>query len=105
MFGGVVKAGEGAKKIFDAAMNIVAIAEKARKMEATSREILDTADQAIKKGFASSVLEGLDVVTGGQQEWDALEVEVKYIFEKFRDGLLQQIEGGPQFSAPTSVCW
>ena len=97
MFGGVVKAGEGAKKIFDAAMNIVAIAEKARKMEATSREILDTADQAIKKGFASSVLEGLDVVTGGQQEWDALEVEVKYIFEKFRDGLLQQIDGGPQY--------
>jgi hypothetical protein len=97
MIGGLTKAGEGAKKIFDAAMNIVAIAEKARKMEATSREILDIADQTIKKGFASSALEGLDVVTGGQQEWDALEVEVNYIFEKFRDGLLQQIEGGPQY--------
>lgn len=97
MIDGLVKAGGGAKKIFDAAMNIVAIAEKARKMETTSREILGTSDQTIKKGFASSVLQGLDVVTGGQQEWDTLEVEVKYIFEKFRDGLLQQIDGGPQY--------
>jgi len=97
MIDGLAKAGEGAKKIFDAAMNIVAIAEKARKMEATSREILDISDQTIKKGFASSVLQGLDVVTGGQQEWDTLEVEVKYIFEKFRDGLLQQVSGGPQY--------
>ena len=39
-------------------MNIVAIAEKARKMEATSREILDISDQTIKQRFASSVLQG-----------------------------------------------
>jgi len=97
MLGGLKSAGAGAKGIFDAAMNIAAIAARARAMEQSSQLVLKKIGTTVDKAFSSNILRGLDTVTGGQQEWETLAVTIEDTFDRFQDGLLKSIDGGSDY--------
>ncbi len=89
---GLKTAGEGGKEVFDAAMRIVEIAQAAEQMEAQSLEILDSVNNTTSTAFSSYDVQGLDVVTGGEQVWDLLLIAVENTFENI--SALKEVEGG-----------
>lgn len=90
-------AGSGAKKIVDAAMRISEIAQAAATMESSSRAILSSIGETVTGAFSSVEVQGLDVVTGGSQEWDLLGAAIEDTFENFGGGILKSIEGGTEY--------
>ncbi len=97
---GLKTAGKGAQTIVDSAMKINEIAKAAEEMEATSNAMLNTIGQTVDKAFESFELQGLDVVTGGSQEWDTLAASIEDQFTNlggsFGD-ILSTIDGGSAY--------
>lgn len=93
---GAKGAAEGAKGIYDAAIKINQIAAMAEQMEANSRNILDQINKTVDSAMASFDVQGLDMVTGGAQEWDLLAVAIEDAFD-LEGGLLKRIAGGPEY--------
>lgn len=93
--GSLKKAGSGAKKIFDAAMNIAKISASADAMHASSENILSTSQGTVNASFADFSVQGLDVVTGGAQDWDNLALELDDSFESISE--LKNINGGTAY--------
>jgi len=89
---GIKEIGDGAGQVMDAAMNIVAINEKARKLERSAQSALLASNDAINTTFSGLELQGLDVVTGGEQVWDYFAQEIEGLFE--RNSVLGEIQGG-----------
>jgi hypothetical protein len=89
---GLKTAGEGGKEIFDAAMRIAEIAQAAEQMESQSLEILNSVNSATSTAFSSYDVQGLDVVTGGEQVWDLLLIAVENTFENI--SALKEVDGG-----------
>ena len=94
---GLASAGEGAKKVVESAMRIAEIAQAAAAMEESSREILSSIGKTVTKVLSSIELQGLDVVTGGSQEWDTLGAAIEDMFENFGSGVLKGIDGGTEY--------
>jgi hypothetical protein len=89
---GLNTAGEGGKEVFDAAMRIAEIAQAAEQMESQSLEILNSVNNTTSTAFSSYDVQGLDVVTGGEQVWDLLLIAVENTFENI--SALKEVEGG-----------
>lgn len=89
---GLKTAGEGGQEVFDAAMRIAEIAQAAEQMESQSLEVLNSVNNATSTAFSSYDVQGLDVVTGGEQVWDLLLIAVENTFENI--SALKEIDGG-----------
>ena len=93
----LAKAATGGKKIVEAAMKIAQIAQMAATMEASSREILSSIGQTATRELSSFEVQGLDVVTGGSQEWDSLGATIEDTFENLGGGAIKEIDGGTEY--------
>jgi hypothetical protein len=89
------KAGSGAKKVFDAAMNIAKISATADAMQASSANILSTSTGTVDTSFSTFSVQGVDVVTGGAQDWDNLSLELDNSFSNISE--LRDIDGGTDY--------
>lgn len=89
---GLKTAGEGGQKVVDAAMRIAEIAQAAEQMELQSLEILNSVNNTTSTAFSSYDVQGLDVVTGGEQDWELLLIAVENTFENI--SALKEVEGG-----------
>ena len=89
---GLKTAGEGGQEVFDAAMRIAEIAQVAEQMESQSLEILNSVNSATSTAFSFYDVQGLDVVTGGEQVWDLLLIAVENTFENI--SALKEVDGG-----------
>lgn len=92
---GFKTAGGGGKEVFDAAMSIVNIAQTAEQMEQQSRALLDSVSDSTATAFATYEVQGLDVVTGGEQEWDSLLLAIENTFEQI--SVLSEVSGGTAY--------
>jgi hypothetical protein len=93
---GLKDAGKEALGIYEGVMKIVKIAAQAEELEKQSRKILASVDLAVGEAFASFEPTGLDVVTGGSQVWEELEVEISKPFDRMGE-LQDRIVGARQF--------
>ena len=89
------KAGEGAKKIFDSAKNIAKISATAEAMHESSLEILNNSQDTVNASFSNFNVQGIEVVTGGSQDWDNLDLEITNTFADI--SALRDIEGGAEY--------
>ncbi len=89
---GLQKAGLGGKKIISAIQNIRGIVERAKELEYLSVEGLRTSNDSVKASFSSFYAKGLDLVTGGKQEWDNLSLEIDILFKRINE--VAEIKGG-----------
>jgi len=92
---GLKLAGKGAQLIYNAVTKISGIAQRAEQMEKQSTEILDSVNHTTSQAFSSYELQGLDVVTGGEQEWDLLLNAIEDTFESITE--LKDVEGGTAY--------
>jgi len=97
LINGLKAAGAGAQAVYDSATQIIAIGDKALRMQQTSRQIYASINASLGNTFASADLQGLDTVTGGQQRWDELKTNIEDVFDRFEGGLLRKIEGGGEY--------
>jgi len=74
-------AGAG-KEIADAAIDIANVIKQAAEMEAASQQALLAINKEVDKSFSDIAPRGLDMVTGGSQEWDKLSLLVKKFFNE-----------------------
>lgn len=75
--------GNDGADVISAITNIVHATKKADAMERAGRQALAAANSTLDKSFSSYDLSGLDVITGGEQEWDALERALTHILDRF----------------------
>ena len=92
---GLELAGQGAQLIYNAVMKISGIAQRAEQMEYQSSQILDSVNHTTSQAFSSYELQGLDVVTGGEQEWDLLLNAIEETFETISE--LKDVGGGTAY--------
>jgi hypothetical protein len=72
--------GSGAKSIVQSAMNIYDTTRTAQMLESQSQNALSLANSTVNNTFSSLSLSGINVVTGGAQNWQNLEVDINTIF-------------------------
>jgi hypothetical protein len=94
---GLKDAGAAGKAIYDSAMQILSITSTAERLQRTSQAIYGSIDGAVGSAFSSTELQGIDVVTGGEQAWETLRVNIEDVFDHFKDGLLKEIDGGMEY--------
>ncbi|HEX5264578.1 MAG TPA: hypothetical protein VFW13_13680, partial [Phenylobacterium sp.] len=96
LLAGLKETGKEALGIYEGVMKIVKIAAQAEELEKQSRRMLASVDLAVGEAFASIEPTGLDVVNGGAQVWEDLEVEISKSFRKFGE-LEDRISGARAF--------
>lgn len=74
---------------------LVTISVQAGALHAMGKQVGDSVDNALADTWKSVDLQGIDVVTGGKQTWDALQVKVDALFDKIP--LYKDIDGGPAY--------
>lgn len=94
---GLAEMGKDGMAILDAAMRIDHVAKQAQAMEQSSQTLCESAERHLTQAFQSTSLAGLDVVTGGDQQWEQLATQVDDVFEQFEQGVLLAIEGGQAY--------
>jgi hypothetical protein len=88
-------AGSEAVNVVNAALRIVQIAGQAAAMEAAGARILASIGKTVDQSLSSADVKGLDVVTGGSQEWDILGLEIEQLFSRIKP--LEEIKGGAAY--------
>ncbi|MEN2284464.1 hypothetical protein AAGF08_20130, partial [Algoriphagus sp. SE2] len=81
---------EGGKEVADAVMRIMDVAKQADQMESGSQQALLTTNASVSAVFSSNSVEGIDVVSGGSQEWDNLSLALDNFFKKVPDGISEK---------------
>lgn len=78
---------EGGKEVADAVMRIMDVANQADQMERGSQQALLTTNTSVSTVFSSNSVQGIDVVSGGSQEWDNLSLALDNFFKKVPDAI------------------